>query len=117
MGYDVQITRAENWSDKDALPIFEDEWKAIVAPDSDLGITGFTEAQTPNDEVIRIESPLLTEWRGHSSQSPVYFTYRRNHISCKNPNHEILRKMLQIAAKLGAKVQGDEGEFYNESGF
>ena len=117
MGYDVHITRAQNWWEKDAPPISEDEWKAIVASDSDLEITGFAEAQPPNGEVIRIESPHLTVWRGHSSQSPVYFTYSRNHISCKNPDDEILRKMLQIAVKLGSKVQGDEGEIYDESGF
>jgi hypothetical protein len=115
MGYDVHITRAENWWDEDAPPISEDEWKSVVASDSSFEITGFAEAQTPKGEVIRIESPLLTVWYGHSSQSLVYFSFRRGHISCKNPDDEILQKMLQIAAKLDAKVQGDEGEIYNEN--
>ena len=34
--------------------------------------------------------------------------------STKNPDAPTIRKMLQIASALNAKVQGDDGEFYTE---
>jgi hypothetical protein len=39
-----------------------------------------------------------------------------DHISVKNPDASILRKMHQIALSLKAKVQGDDGEEYGADG-
>lgn len=45
-----------------------------------------------------------------------WFDYRDGCIVVKNPDEEIRRKMYFIASALGALVQGDEGERYDESG-
>lgn len=43
-----------------------------------------------------------------------WFAYWKGSINTKNPDVPIIRKMLQIASALNAKVQGDDGEFYTE---
>lgn len=115
MGYDVHITRKKEWSDEDGPPITESEWRAYVASDSEMVITGFAEVTNPQGETIRIEGPLLTEWRGHSSGGTVWFSDFRGSFAVKNPDEECLAKMRQIARALQARVQGDEGEFYDEA--
>tara|TARA_R110002049_G_scaffold219075_3_gene390816 strand:+ start:7128 stop:7334 length:207 start_codon:yes stop_codon:yes gene_type:complete len=35
-------------------------------------------------------------------------------ISVKNPDSQIIEKMISIADKLKAQVQGEEGEIYDE---
>jgi hypothetical protein len=115
MGYDVHITRKIEWSDEDGPCITEDEWRAYVASDSELVITGSAECKTPQGETVRISQPLMTEWRHHSSRSPVWLSYFEGNLSIKNPDEECRAKMRQIAAKLQAKVQGDDGEYYEGS--
>ncbi len=114
MGYDVHITRKPEWSDDDGPRITESEWQAYVASDPDMVITGVTEITNPEGETIRLTQPLLTEWRGNSGRSPVWISYFEGSLVIKNPDDECLAKMRQIASKLQARVQGDEGEFYDE---
>ena len=114
MGYDVHITRKKEWSDEDGPRITESEWKGYVASDPEMIVTGVAEHTNPQGETIRITQPLLTEWRQHSSCSPVWFSYFEGSLTVKNPDEECLAKMRRVAAKLQARVQGDEGEFYDE---
>lgn len=76
-------------------------------------MTGVAETTSPNGEVIRIKKPLLTEWRGHSAGRPVWFSWFEGSINVKNPDEETLVKMRQVAMKLHARLQGDEGESYD----
>ncbi len=112
MGYDVHITRKKNWFDEDGLRITEDEWRGYVSSDSEMVMSGVAEHTNRQGETIRIRQPLLTEWRQHSSGSVVWFSYFEGSLTVKNPDEECLRKMRQVAAKLQARVQGDEGEIY-----
>jgi len=113
LGYEVHITRKTEWSDNEGPSITEEEWKAYVASDKEMMITGIAEAKTPAGEVIRITQPLLTEWRHHSGGGTVWFSYFDGNLAVKNPDEECLSKMRVIAAKLRARVQGDEGEYYD----
>jgi hypothetical protein len=113
MGYDVHITRKKEWFDEYGPRITEAEWQAYVSSDPEMAITGAVEHTNPQGETIRITLPLLTEWRRHSSGSPVWFSYFEGNLSVKNPDDECLAKMRQVAARLQARVQGDEGEFYD----
>ncbi len=45
-----------------------------------------------------------------------WFNFSGGEIKVKNPDTEILKKMWAIAQRLFAKVQGDEGEIYNDQG-
>ena len=94
MGYDVHITRAENWFDSGDHPISLDEWTSYVASDPEMTM--------PADN--------LAQWR----DCP--FLYEDGAITVKYPEVEVRIKMAVIAKALSAKVQGDDGEVYDECG-
>jgi hypothetical protein len=101
MGYDLHITRAPEWSESDQHPITADEWLAVVAADPELSLR-------PGHE------PYFAEWSGPCSHpGGSWFSWDEGQIYTKNPDRRILAKMLQIAGRLGARVQGDDGELYD----
>ncbi|WP_262413857.1 hypothetical protein [Paraburkholderia sp. UCT2] len=55
MGYDVHITRKENWFDESGLKIGIDEWKALVQSDPDMRLDGYASAIVGDANVLRIE--------------------------------------------------------------
>ena len=115
MGYDVHITRAADWTDAEGAPITLDEWLAVVHADPDMRLDGVAEASTPGG-TVRYENNGLAVWTKYSGHevngNMAWFDYRRGRIVVKNPDEEIRAKMKQLAARLGAKVVGDEGEEY-----
>ncbi|HEX8235818.1 MAG TPA: hypothetical protein VF600_07660 [Abditibacteriaceae bacterium] len=113
MGYDLHITRAENWWENEGKEIGENEWLDLVDSDAEHRLTGFAEATSPQGETIRYENPLLAEWLGHPKLHVVWFDFGRGNVIIKNPDEATLGKMQQLAQKLNAKVQGDEGETYS----
>lgn len=120
MGYDIHITRQENWFDQNnTKKISLDEWTAYVGNDPEMRLDNFAEATTSSEEIIQIENNGLAVWTGYSgnglNNNFACFNYNNGNIICKNPDDEILSKMLNIAQQLGAKVQGDEGELYEQS--
>jgi hypothetical protein len=117
MGYEVYITRRENWFDEEVhRDISLDEWKCLVADDPEMRMDNFAEATTTGGEFIRVESEGLSVWTKYSQDgingNHAWFDYYRGTIVVKNPDDEILNKMIDIATLLNAKVQGDEGEIY-----
>ena len=108
MGYDVHIERHE----KSALTL--DEWLRVVSEDPEMRLDGFAAAQSPKGEVIRYENKGLAVWSAHSGKREIWFDYRNGKVVVKNPDAEVLAKMRSIAAKLRARVQGEEGELYDE---
>jgi hypothetical protein len=120
MGYDIHITRKENWFDEDETRnISFDEWKNILASDDEMRLDGFAEATATNGETIRVDSKGLSVWIKYSNNglngNYAWFDYSQGNIVCKNPDDEIVNKMLVIAERLNAKVQGDEGEIYERT--
>ena len=120
MGYDLHITRKEHWSDKIANDIPLPEWLALVQSDPDMRLDGFAEATTSNGDVIRIESDGLSVWTAHSGhiegRNMARFDFHHGCVVVKNPDEKIRRKMHQMAQRLRAKVQGDDGEYYGPDG-
>jgi len=116
MGYDVHITRAEDWTKSEANPITLDEWLACIASDPEIRLDAVAEARTPRGDVLRTESKGLAVWTAWSNDGEddnhAWMAHRRGRIVVKNPDSAILMKMCEIAQRLGARVQGDEGEFY-----
>ena len=112
MGYDVHITKKAYWFDE-GPDISPSDWSDYVATDSELRITGGIEADPLHGSAFRYVSPLLAEWNGHPSGNIVWFDFREGSVSTVNPDEETMEKLQQIAAKLGARVQGEEGEFYD----
>ena len=89
MGYDVHITRAENWCESDAAPITLDEWSAYVADDPEMRMDGFAEAEASGGNILRVEGEGLAAWltySGHGKDGNMaWFDYRRGRIVVKEP--------------------------------
>jgi hypothetical protein len=120
MGYDIHITRQENWYDEGiSNQITLDEWKAYIESDFEMRLDNFAEAKLPGGENIQIENKGLAIWTKYSgdniNSNHAWFDFRNGNIVVKNPDDEIMRKMLSIADKLKAKMQGDEVEIYDLS--
>ena len=116
MGYDVHITRAKDWLDSKKQPIKLKEWLAYVANDPEMRLDGVAEAHIDGQPVLTYENEGLAVWIGRSGHQEirdmVWFDFRNGRVAVKNPSKEVLEKMKQIAAALGANVVGDEGELY-----
>ncbi len=89
MGYELHITRKAAWHDETGPGITLDEWDKLAAGDPDL---------------------LSTNFNG------CFYSDASGNIVAKNPEKPVRAKMYQMAQRLGAKVQGDEGEFYGPDG-
>jgi hypothetical protein len=119
MGYDVHITRKDNWWDPEGPEISLAEWLAVVDADAEMRLDGYAEARLDNGRVLRTEREGLSVWTALSqhgqSGGMAWFLHSNGCVIVKNPDEEILRKMWSIAQALSAKVQGDEGEIYDSS--
>jgi hypothetical protein len=120
MGYDVHITRKENWFNENGLQIDIDEWKALVLSDPDMRLDGYASAVVGDGSVLRVDSEGLAVWTAYVGAgiggNDAWFDFRRGNVVVKNPDGAILGKMWQLAQKLNAKVQGDECEIYGVNG-
>ena len=120
MGYEVHITRREDWSDEDGPLITLDEWLAYVEADPEMRGDGYAEAKAPDGSVLRVDDPGIAVWTAWSKHGEgggmAWFSHFEDRISFKNPDVEVLRKMHQIAVTLDAMVQGDDGELYDAKG-
>jgi len=113
MGYDLHITRRKDWSD-DEPDISLAEWEAYVAGDPELQLTGIAETPTP-DGLLQYKNPGLAVWTAHPS-GQVWFDLRDGGIAVKTPDEVTIEKMVSIARRLNARVQGDDGETYSGGG-
>ncbi|HUC50630.1 MAG TPA: hypothetical protein VMA30_14705 [Xanthobacteraceae bacterium] len=127
MGYDLHITRKKNWDgfdDEHGPEIALKEWLAVVEADRELRLDGFCEVQTADGGVLRHTAPGIAVWTrwsqhgqaGEAAGGIAWFAFSGGNIVVKNPDRQIRRKMWRIARALEAKVQGDEGEFYDRFG-
>lgn len=96
MGYDLHITRAQEWFDTAGHEIAAEEWLALVDAEPDLA---------PAPEV---GGPYFAVWVGRDA----WLSWSDGQVFTKNPDRALLARMVQIAARLDARIQGDEGEFY-----
>ena len=117
MGYDLHITRQEHWADEETSNIPLDEWLAYVDSDNELELTNGYDINIGLETQFQ-NRPGFCEWNAHPTERILnarpWFAYWKGSIGTKNPDAPIIRKMMQIASVLNAKVQGDDGEFYTE---
>jgi hypothetical protein len=102
MGYYLHITRKSDWWDDEGPDITSDEWLRVVDEDPELRLAGYNGA-------------YFAIWSGPLEYADPWLDWSRGQIDTKNPDPPLIRKMLQIASRLGAKVQGDDGEVYDEA--
>lgn len=97
MGYDLRITRALDWSDNLGAEISAEEWMTVVQDDPDL-----VPDPTNGPYSVRFDGDRWLDW----FEGNVFTT---------DPDHAAVSKMLGIAQRLSAAVQGDGGEFYDSA--
>lgn len=100
MGYDLHITRRKHWTAK-GHDISSEEWLAVIAGDPELR--------------LQPESgPFFALWSGPSKLTRPWLDWSNGQISSKNPDEALIDKMVDLAHRLGAQVQGDDGEVYKK---
>jgi hypothetical protein len=99
MPYLLHITRASDWTQSSELPITAAEWLKLVRTDSEL-------IQDPR------RGPYFVRWPGSNGRAQ-WLEWADGRINTKYPDGALLKKLVAIAARLGAKVQGDGGEVYS----
>jgi hypothetical protein len=110
MGYELHITRREFHADEDGPEISAQEWLRLIESDDEL-------------EPVLENGPYFARFLGDCEygRGMGWFDWSEGCISTKNPDENILAKMLQLAETLDAQVQGDDGEIYTtpdlDSGF
>lgn len=113
VGYDVHVVRGAEWSGG-LEPIESDEWRRLIEVSADLVLVSSVEATTPAGETLRYMNPDLAAWTGHPSGIEVPFDFRAGRVVVKNPDEATIDRLRGVARSLGARVQGDDGEFYDE---
>ncbi len=111
MGYELHITRADNWMDAADHPIFDAAWTLVVEGDPSLEVrtTDFYDHRDASTgKVVRVH-PVM--WKAHPEE-PAALWLMKGEITCKNPDEPTIAKLKEIALKLGARVFGDDDEEY-----
>jgi hypothetical protein len=99
MPYQLHITRASDWMNSTDVPITAAEWLKLVRTDSEL---------IPDPS----RGPYFVRWE--SSAGPEgWMEWSDGRINSAYPDSALLKKLVSIAERLGAKVQGDGGEVYS----
>lgn len=120
MGYNLYITRRENWFEDEAGAIAVKEWLYLVHSDPEMRLDGYAEATVGSGSVVRVDDLTMAIWVGYSkhghSGNLAWLWHAYGNIVAKNPDQEIRRKMWLLANRLSAKLQGDDGELYGADG-
>jgi hypothetical protein len=121
MSYHVHITRkATHWADKnDPATITLAEWEAYVAGDAELQPDEQAEEPEPVADPAELPRPDgLSAWLPYTKKTPTdhyaWFYHDQDHVTVAGPDEEILGKMLAIAHALQARVQGNDGEYFDD---
>ncbi len=99
MAYQLHVTRAADWMTSSELPITAAEWLKLVRTDPEL----------IQDSRY---GPYFVRWSG-SRDGERWLEWADGRINTRYPDGALLKKLVTIAERLGAKVQGDGGEVYS----
>lgn len=103
VGHDIYITRAPHFLDGAQDPIAKEDWRALVAGDPELSI--------PDPSV-----PDYAVWNGQTAVQTPWIDLTDGNLFSRSPDHSFVRKLIDIAGRLGARVQGEGGELYRIEG-
>jgi hypothetical protein len=98
-GYDVHITRKAQWSDDTGPRITIGEWLDYVKSDPEVKRDPLNSA---NDFIVTSSSESF----------PMWFEPSLGELRMKDPSDKALSKLIEIAKKMHARLQGDDGEIY-----
>jgi hypothetical protein len=97
------------------------EWIQYITCDPEFRLDNYAAVELPGGKILRVEQEGIAVWLAYSQegvdQNHAWFTYFKGNISVKNPDQEIINKMVDIAQALGGKVQDDEGTSYEKENY
>ena len=102
MGYDLHVTRSEDWSRPVGGEITPAEWSQLVEADPQLR----------RDEQ---SGPHAVVWTDDAGSLRGWFDWYQGSIFTTNPDQATVSKLLEFASHFGARVQGDGGELYQNA--
>lgn len=101
MGYELHVTRRKLWfGEGDDIRL--EEFVRYVRDDGEFRYPG------DNGE-------HYAEWRYSKNGGESWLCWSDGQIHTKNPEPDLIVKMVAMACELGAKVQGDDGEVYSSA--
>lgn len=108
MPYDVHIVRTQHWFDAAEDPITQEQVDALIASDLELAWSTQDWVDMREGRGQKVTRFYMILWKGQPS-----FLWYRDQIKCSGPSEEQVGKMVEIAARMGANVLGDDGEAYH----
>ncbi|GAA6132104.1 hypothetical protein [Halopseudomonas sabulinigri] len=111
MAYNLHI-RKENYWEIDNPKIDKEKWLSLCKADPTMSIQYSVAGINPNkNEEIVVQADNSCTWRSPKSGEEFIFYFSEDGITLGTEDIQI-RKAKEIAASLGLKVYGDEGEEY-----
>ena len=98
-GYDVHITRKENWFDETGPCITAKDLQRLLKADKSVR----ADKENPGPNFV-VTLP--------GEQFPLWLSHDKCNLETKNPSPNALKKLSAIAKFLDARAQGDDGETY-----
>lgn len=102
MGYDLHATKAKHWTKSDRREITATAWQGLVSGDPEL-------------HPDLTNGPHAVTWADPAGRHHGWFDWYGGAVYTTNPDRATVGKLLDIAARLDARVQGDSGEFYTKA--
>lgn len=116
MGYNLYVTRKDEWFDEHGPEIGMDEWVALVNGDPLMEMRSEAVAELEGGAQLVARDPTMAVWLDNASEVRMWFYLFEGNVVGKNPQPAALAKMHAISEVLDARLLGDEGEMYNASG-
>ncbi|MEV7684333.1 hypothetical protein ACFW1F_01365 [Streptomyces bungoensis] len=117
MNYDVRITRRTPWWGDEGEQITTQEWAAVVAADPELEMVQVARVSPRGqDAVLEYRHEWLAQMVTHPERDTpgAWLDWEEGQIVVRHPDDLRVVKIREIAGVLGARVQGDDCEFYGE---
>jgi hypothetical protein len=106
MGYELHITRAEDWLDSEENPIAREEWLSFARERNDLVEAGWIDHGSAGREPV-------FEWVDEKGKKASLF-WSESAVTISGAHGEVsLQGLVLLAVQLEGRLFGDDGEEYD----
>lgn len=120
MGYDLYITRKQDWSDTDGHDITLDDWMGVIAVDRSLQVDPQRAAAVDPRVASGAKEPSHAVWldwpERRAGTDEAWIWLERGNLVATDPDQRVRQKMFLIAVQLDARLMGEDGEVYDSIG-
>ena len=112
MSYDLHVVRTDSWLDAAQDPITKSQVDVLVDSDDELEWSTEDWVDLTDGRKRKPTRYFMILWQGEPC-----FLWCRCEITCSGPSEAQTGKLVEIAGKLNAHVEGDDGEHYTLGGW